>query len=148
MLELSLSQLTSAWERVRDNAGGAGVDGVTVERYEHQVQTALPELLKEAAEDLYRPLPLRKAVIEKTAGSGALRTLLIPAIRDRILQTAVARVLSLSWEDEFLEASYAYRPERGVDRAVARILQLRDRGWIYSTPTFHSILIASAITAC
>jgi hypothetical protein len=121
--------MQSAWERVRENAGCPGVDGVTVEKYQRQAEAGLPELLGQALDGAYRPLPLRKLVVEKKAGSGKVRTLMVPAVRDRILQTAVARLLSRSWEEEFLDASYAYRPERGVDRAVARILQLRDRGW-------------------
>src|SRR5271166_956673 len=125
MLDLSLEQMHTAWEHVRENAGCAGVDGVTVEAYQRQAETGLPELLLQSREGTYRPLPLRKVVVEKKPGSRTFRLLLIPAVRDRILQTAVARVISRSWEQEFLDASYAYRPDRGVDRAVARILQLR-----------------------
>jgi CRISPR-associated protein Cas1 len=153
MLDLSVGQMEAAWERVRENAGCAGVDGITVERYEHQAAIGLPELLARAQAGTYLPLPLRKVVVEKRPGTThpaatdlesraaqlreqrldarPTRTLLVPAVRDRILQTAVARLLSRSWEEEFLDASYAYRPERGVDRAVARILQLRDRGWTF-----------------
>jgi len=129
MLDISLEQIHSAWGRVRENAGCAGVDGVTIESYEHQAQTGLPELLMHAHAGTYRPLPLRKIVVDKRDGSGKHRTLLVPPVRDRILQTAVARLVSRSWEEEFFDASYAYRPDRGVDRAVARMLQLRDRGW-------------------
>src|SRR5438105_7557724 len=106
MMDLSLEQLQSAWERVLQNAGCAGVDGVTVDRYEHQAPAGLPELLLQAQNDLYRPLPLRKIVVEKKPGSGKLRTLLVPAVRDRILQTAICRLLSRSWEEEFLDVSY------------------------------------------
>ena len=132
VLELSIADLHSAWERVHENAGCAGVDGVTVEGYEKQAATGLPELLQQAQRGEYRALPLRKLIIEKhPPGSGKQRVLLVPAVRDRILQTATARRLSRSWEEEFLEASYAYRRGRGVDRAVARILQLRDRGFVH-----------------
>jgi retron-type reverse transcriptase len=112
------------------------VDGVTVERFEHQAEAALPELLQQATEGTYRPLPLRLVVVEKPGGApaapGKKRDLLVPPVRDRILQTAVARMLSHSFEEEFLESNFAYRPGRGVDRAVARILQLRDRGWRFA----------------
>jgi len=50
-------------------------------------------------------------------------------VRDRVAQTAVARMMSRSFEEEFLESSYAYRANRGVDRAIARIQQLRERGY-------------------
>jgi len=127
--DLTLSLLGAGWERVRDNDGGPGVDGVTVEAYDAHAATLLPELLAQAQRGEYLPLPLRKIVVEKQPGTGLGRTLLVPCVRDRILQTAMARLLSRSFEEEFLEISYAYRAGRGVDRAVARILQLRDRGW-------------------
>ena len=129
--QLTLPLMESAWERVRENAGGPGVDGVSVERFEGHAATALPELLAQALDGEYTPLPLRKIVVEKKPGSNTGRQLLVPCVRDRILQTAVARLLSRSFEEEFLEMSYAYRAGRGVDRAVARILQLRDRGWTH-----------------
>lgn len=60
-----------------------------------------------------------------------MRRLLVPCVADRILQTAAARRLSRSFEEEFLESSYAYRPGRGVDRAVARVTQWRDLGFLF-----------------
>jgi hypothetical protein len=101
------------------------------------VQRALPELLARVQEGRYRPYPLLKIVVEKGARSGKerglppaagnptgtqarrpaplkTRTSLVPAVRDRVLQTAVARMLSRSFEEEFLECSYGYRPGRSV----------------------------------
>ena len=60
-----------------------------------------------------------------------MRTLLVPTVADRILQTAVARHLSHSFEEEFLECSYGYRPGRSVDRAIARIRQCHQLGYKY-----------------
>ena len=127
--DLSVEQLESAWEHVRENAGCAGVDGVGIESFEGQVPSALPELLKQAQSGEYLALPLRKIVIAKNSDSRKTRTLLVPVVRDRVLQTAVATRLSRSFEEEFFDASFGYRPNRGVDRAIARIVQLRDRGW-------------------
>ena len=104
---------------------------MTLEAFEYQAASALPELLKQACNGAYLALPLRKIVISKERGSTKTRTLLVPAVRDRILQTAVATSLSHSFEEEFFDASFGYRPHRGVDRAIARILQLRDRCWIW-----------------
>ncbi len=129
--DLTQPLLESAWERVHENAGGPGVDGVTVDRFESQSAAALPEMLGQLKTASYLPLPLRKIVVEKKPGTGIGRQLLVPSVRDRVLQTAFARMLSRSFEEEFLEMSYAYRPGRGVDRAVARILQLRDHGWTH-----------------
>lgn len=127
--DLTLDRLESAWAHVRDNAGCAGVDGVTIESFESQAPSALPELLKQATSGEYLALPLRKILISKNHDSSKTRTLLVPVVRDRILQTAVATSMSRSFEEEFFDASFGYRPNRGVDRAIARIIQLRDHGW-------------------
>ena len=63
--DLTLALLESAWEHVHENAGGPGVDGVTVERFDAQAATTLPEMLAQAQGGEYTPLPLRKIVVEK-----------------------------------------------------------------------------------
>jgi len=128
---LTQEELEAAWLHVRENAGCAGVDGVTVDSFDAQAPTALPELLKQAASGEYLALPLRKILVSKNHASSKTRTLLVPTVRDRVLQTAVAQCLSRSFEEEFFDASFGYRPHRGVDRAIARIIQLRDRGFTW-----------------
>lgn len=126
------AELLDAWERVDDNDGCAGVDAVSIERYAARLADNIEDLRKRLATGAYRPLPLRKILVEKAPGSVKTRRLLVPAVSDRLLQTAAARRLSRSFEEEFLDSSYAYRPHRSVDRAIARVTQLRDRGleWI------------------
>ena len=80
-------------------------------------------------QDQYRPFPLLKIAVDKKPGAAGTRTLLVPAVADRILQTAVARHLSHSFEEEFLECSYGYRPGRSVDRAIARIRKCHELGF-------------------
>jgi len=151
MPPVSQDDLWQAWERVRENEGCAGSDGVTVHAFAQRVQRHLPELLVRVQGDSYRPYPLLKIVVEKKPGSAATRTLLVPAVRDRVLQTAVAHLLSRSFEEEFLECSYGYRPGRSVDRAIARIRKCRELGYIFvmdgDVQTFfdrvdHSLLLA------
>ena len=120
----SEAELVTAWERVRDNQGCAGVDAVTIEQFGSSPHTRLKRLRQALESGAYRPLPLLEIVIEKAPGK--TRRLLVPTVNDRIVQTAAARQLSHSFEDEFLDVSYAYRPGRGVDQAIARVLQLRD----------------------
>jgi group II intron reverse transcriptase/maturase len=121
--------LWSAWERVQENEGCAGVDGVTVRQFAERAHKRLPELLDRVNAGQYRPLPLLKMIIEKHSGHSGTRTLLVPAVRDRVLQTAVAHYLSRAFEEEFLECSFGYRPGRSVDRAIARIRKCRDLGY-------------------
>lgn len=126
------TELQSAWERVRENAGCAGVDGVTVALYAGSAAKRLERLRTRVVEGGYRALPLLEIVVRKSPESRKIRRLLVPAVEDRILQTAAARMLSHSLEEEFLDSSFAYRPGRGVDSAIARVLQLRDRGYVFA----------------
>ena len=57
------------------------------------------------------------------------RQLAVPAVRDRVLQTAAALVLTPLFEAEFEDCSFAYRRGRSVDQAVRRIMQYRDQGF-------------------
>src|SRR3954454_9422309 len=129
---LEIDDLSDAWERVCENDGCAGGDGVTVERFAHNIQAELSKLLERVRSGRYRPLPLLKIVIEKRPGSAETRQLLVPCVSDRVLQTAVAHQLSRSFEEEFLECSFAYRPGRSVDRAIARIRKCHEMGYLYA----------------
>ena len=79
-------------------------------------------------------------VVEKKPGSRQYRNLMVPAVRDRIAQTAVARLLTRDWEQAFLGASFAYRPGRGVDLAIEQIVAYRDQGFTW--------LLDADITGC
>jgi len=128
---ITQDDLWSAWERVQENEGCAGSDGVTVEQFSRHAPRLLARLLERVAEHRYRPFPLLKIVVEKRFGSDGRRTLLVPSVGDRVLETAVARYLSRSFEEEFLECSFGYRPGRSVDRAIARIRKCREMGYCF-----------------
>jgi len=130
-LPFGVEQLWEAWERVRENEGCAGSDGVTVAQFGSRAHRVLPRLIERVNEEAYRAFPLLRIVVEKHPGAAATRTLLVPTVADRVLQTAVARHLSRSFEEEFLECSYGYRPGRSVDRAIARIRKCRELGYAY-----------------
>lgn len=115
-LPFTVEQLWEAWERVQENAGCAGADGVTVAQFGQRAARGIPQLLARVAEDRYRPYPLLKIVVEKKPGGGATRTLLVPSVGDRILQTAVARHLSRSFEDEFSTSGMMILPHGCTDK--------------------------------
>jgi CRISPR-associated protein Cas1 len=126
---LTPDMLLRAWERVRENGGCAGVDGVTVERFARNIDTELGALPSCVERGEYRALPLLPITVRKKPDSTATRTLLVPAVGDRVLQTAVGRYLGRAFEDEFLDCSFAYRPHRSVNSAIARIRYLHDHGF-------------------
>ena len=112
---------------MEENKGCGGINGVTLARFGAELQANLDALANEVTYETYQPHPLLRVDVEKQ--SGGTRPLSIPVIRDRVLQTAVALVLTPVFEAEFEEISFAYRKGRSVDQAVARIEQLRNQGF-------------------
>ncbi len=99
--------LTSAFQRVKENHGCAGVDGVTIENFESDLNKSLSMLLHELESKIYLPLPLLKILVNK--GNGEARKLCVPAVRDRVLQAAALCNIGPILEKEFEECSFAYR---------------------------------------
>src|SRR5438046_1655909 len=104
----SLNELEAAWERVRENDGCAGVDGLTIAQFAPHAGRRLERLRESVMSGGYRPLPLLEILVRKSPDSPKVRRLLVPAVADRILQTAAARLLSPALEEQFLESSHAY----------------------------------------
>lgn len=124
---LSDINLYNSWIKVSENQGCAGVDGVNINNFSKGLWNNLYTLANEVKSNTYQPKPLLKATIAKR--SGGTRTLAIPCVRDRILQTAVAGVLTPLFEAEFENISFAYRKGRSVKQAITRIELLRNQGY-------------------
>ena len=107
---LSDTNLYNAWLKVQGNQGCAGIDGVSLDDFSKQLWVHLETLTRDVRHNNYHPKPLLRVEIDKP--SGGTRTLSIPVIRDRILQTAVALVLTPRFEAEFENISFAYRKGR------------------------------------
>ena len=121
------TNLTSAWERVRDNQGCAGVDGISIQDFEQWLNNNLSLLVKELLRESYRPLPLLKILVDK--GNGESRALSIPTVRDRVAQAAALNVLEPIFEAEFEECSFAYRKGRSVRQAVLTVREYYNQGY-------------------
>jgi retron-type reverse transcriptase len=85
------SSLSSAFQHVKENHGCAGVDGVTIERFEENLDLNLARLQDELEKQIYFPRPLMKILVEKK--NGEARALCIPAVRDRVVETAVLQII-------------------------------------------------------
>ena len=121
------ANLFESWQKVRGNGGAAGVDGQSLEFFANNVFARLQTLRQQVLSSEYRPHALLQWTIPKD--NGKLRYLAVPTVRDRVLQTAVARVLPPELEREFEHASYAYRAGRSLQMAVARVAHYRDLGF-------------------
>ena len=126
----ALPSLQAAWDRVRVNAGAAGGDRMTVERFALDADRRLSHLSRTLRSGTYLPSGHREVDIPKPTGGE--RRLTIPSVVDRVVQTAVAQALGPPLDAEFEDASFGYRPGRSVKDAVGRIAALRGEGatWI------------------
>lgn len=113
-----IGNLKRAWERVRANKGSGGVDGESVASFGERGWERLLEMRKRLLGGTYRPSAVRGVEIPKP--SGGVRQLGIPTVEDRIVQQAVAQVLTPLYETVFSESSYGFRPGRGAHMALRK----------------------------
>lgn len=121
--------LEIAWQKVARNKGAAGVDGQSVERFEARAEESLAELGEALVSGTYRPQPVKRVEIPK--GPGRTRPLGIPAVKDRIVQTALKLVIEPIFEREFLSSSYGFRPGRGCKDALREVDGLIQEGFTH-----------------
>ena len=121
--------LKAAWQKVKANGGAAGVDGQSVERFAVRAEMYLEELSIALKKGTYRPQPVRRVEIAK--GGGKFRPLGIPAVKDRIVQTALKFVLEPIFEREFLDRSYGFRPGVGCKDALREVEGLVREGYTF-----------------
>jgi len=115
----SLETLAEAWSRVRANKGGPGGDGVTIAELAPDIERSLEALSKSLLAETYRPHKIRRAFIWKA--SGGKRPLSIPAVIDRVAQTAAMLALEPEMDQRMSETSLAYRVGRGVPEAIRAV---------------------------
>ena len=101
--------------RLRKDAA-SGVDGVTYEEYERDLESNLADLAGRLKRKAYRARMVRRKYIPKAPGK--LRPLGIPVLEDKLLQMAVTQILLAIYEMDFLPCSYGYRPRTGAQEAV------------------------------
>jgi retron-type reverse transcriptase len=94
----------------------SGVDGVTWQAYAENLQAHVEALVERLKQKRYWAKLIRRRYSPK--GNGQERPVGIPAIEDKLLQAACARILKAIDEQELLACSYGYRPERGAGEAV------------------------------
>ena len=96
--------LELAWDKVRSNAGGSGVDRVTIARFAKDCPRGLLDLKEQLHQASDQPQPVKRVWIPKP-GTNQERPLGIPTVRDRIVQTALRLVIEPIFEHRFAEHS-------------------------------------------
>jgi group II intron reverse transcriptase/maturase len=109
--------LAGAHER-QDKNKAYGVDGVTKRDYEKDLEKNLEELVTRMKQFSYRPQPVRRVYIPKEGSSDKMRPLGIPAYEDKLVQGAMADVLTAIYEPKFCDSSYGFRVGRDCHKAL------------------------------
>jgi len=120
-----------AWRAVRRNRGAAGIDKVSIQMFEKNLDANLDRLMRELKQGIFQPLPARRVYIAKDAKGTKFRPLGIPAVRDRVAQEVLRRLLNPIFEAKFHDHSYGFRPGRSCHDAVENVLELGRQGYRY-----------------
>jgi RNA-directed DNA polymerase len=124
------STLQAAWQAVRRNKGSAGTDHESVEKFEQRLEENIAGLEEELRTGTYRPRPIKRVYIDKL-GSKEKRPLGIPAVRDRVVQTATRLVIEPIFETKFNSHSYGFRPNRGCKDALREVDRFLKAGYTH-----------------
>lgn len=116
---LAKDNLARAWKRVKSNKGAPGIDGVTVEDWPAHAREHWPALREAIQQGRYRPQAVRRVEIPKP--DGGKRQLGIPTVSDRVVQQAIAQVLTPIVDPSFSESSFGFRPGRNAHQAIRQV---------------------------
>jgi RNA-directed DNA polymerase len=112
---IDMEWMQEAYRQTRKD-GAAGIDGVTAQAYEANLEVNLQDLLDRIRSGRYVAPPVRRAYIPKADGSQ--RPLGIPTYEDKVAQRAIAMLLEPIYEQDFLTCSYGFRPGRSAHEAL------------------------------
>jgi len=118
--------LLASFKAVKRNRGAAGIDKVSIKMFEANLADNLRALLRDLKNGSFAPFPLRRAYVPKNQTE--LRPLGIPAVRDRVAQEVVRRLLNPIFEPLFHPSSHGFRQGRNCHGAIRQALALHQQG--------------------
>lgn len=116
---LASDNLARAWKRVKSNKGAPGIDGVTVEDWPVHARAHWPALREQIEQGRYSPQAVRRVELPKP--DGGKRMLGIPTVTDRVVQQAIAQVLTPIFDPTFSDSSFGFRPGRNAHQAIRQV---------------------------
>jgi RNA-directed DNA polymerase len=124
---LATDNLARAWQRVKSNKGAPGIDGVTVQDWPDHARAHWPAQREQIEAGRYRPQAVRRVEIPKA--DGGKRLLGIPTVTDRVVQQAIAQVLTPIFDPTFSDSSFGFRPGRNAHQAIKQVQAYVNDGW-------------------
>lgn len=128
---LDRDNMNKAFKKVKSNKGVGGIDGMEVDELLRHLKENGQQLTQAIKEGRYRPSPVRRVEIPKEE-KGKIRKLGIPTVVDRVVQQAVAQVLSPIFEEQFSDNSFGFRPKRSAHDAICRCQKNVDDSYKYA----------------
>ena len=125
---LDSANMRRAWERVKANQGAPGVDGMCIEDFAEFACSSWPAIRQALCDGSYQPQPVRRVSIPKPNGAGE-RLLGIPTVVDRVIQQAIAQVVTPIFDPGFSDASFGFRPGRSAHGALRRVQTYISEGY-------------------
>lgn len=116
---LDRKNLQRAWKRVKANRGAPGIDGMRIEDFPAFARSHWVEIRQQLECGTHPPRPVRRVSIPKPGGGE--RLLGIPSVVDRVIQQAMAQVLTPIFDPGFSESSFGFRPGRSAHRALRQV---------------------------
>jgi len=114
---LHRDNLNNAYKKVKSNKGAGGIDGMSVDELLAFLKDNQGQLIQQIKDGKYKPNPVRRVEIPKEE-KGKVRKLGIPTVVDRVIQQAIAQVLTPIFEEQFSDCSFGFRPARGAHDAL------------------------------
>jgi group II intron reverse transcriptase/maturase len=111
------AEMIKACHEQMDKKKAVGIDGTTKEEYEANLEENIKDLIVRMKRQAYKPQSVKRVYIPKP-GTDKKRPLGLPAYEDKLVQTAVAKILNAIYEQEFLECSFGFRPQRSCHDAL------------------------------
>jgi RNA-directed DNA polymerase len=124
---LSRENLNAAYKQVKRNKGSHGIDGMKVDELLPYLKENGDKLIEGLKAGTYRPKPVRRVEIPKS--DGGVRLLGIPTVVDRMLQQAIAQILTPIFDPEFSDSSFGFRPGRSAHQAIKRAQGYMNEGY-------------------
>jgi len=116
---LAPENMRQAWKRVKSNKGAPGIDRVSLQDFPAHARVHWPSIRQALIDGSYRPEPVRRVMIPKPGGGE--RMLGIPTLMDRMIQQAIAQVLTPIFDPDFSASSFGFRPRRSAHMAVRQV---------------------------
>ncbi len=129
-LILRKENLNKAYKQVKSNKGSGGIDGMQVDELLPYLRENQMDLIQEIRDGKYKPNPVRRVEIPKET-KGEIRKLGVPTVVDRMVQQAITQELTPTYEEQFSEYSFGFRPKRGAHDALRQCQENVNDGYVY-----------------